>query len=383
MLAMYFGILSQLEGLVRAARLEEAAAMASRPEVLRHSRARSLLIEIAARLVERARVKLREDDFAGAVKDCDRAIGLVPPTPDVLRLRTVARDAMLHQQGRNKIHPMLHAAPVSPRVPGPTAQGGVGRDSDVPPPLVPFVGLSPRGVGGDVGVGAGAGVEGGAGFAHGGYAGKGAVMAENDTPPPVSSPSHEFTMHVDGSGSYRVLTAGTIRFGPIGSRAEVQLPGQSSAPVTTVIREDEEYFLGEVAGISVVDDRGGAVQPTGGRIMLRHGHRVYLASRCGFEFYRPSPVSSTAMVVPLNARPGSPKAIVLMDGEIVIGAGPQCHVRVHDAGAQLVMFRRKGQLVLRSPTGSLLNASGLGDGGEVNKGVSVAACGVGMVVADK
>ena len=160
------------------------------------------------------------------------------------------------------------------------------------------------------------------------------------------------------------------------------MAGQSTAPVVRIDRVDDEYFLTSAVAVTVEDANGGGkVSVT--RQLLRHGQRVFLSSRCGFEFVRPSPVSSTGMLLPLNSRPGQPRAVVLMDGEIVIGAGPQCHVRVHDAGAQLVLFLRKGGLVLRSPTGTLVNASGLGAAGEVAGGVPVAACGVGMVVSDK
>lgn len=360
---MFIGILSQVERLREAGRLEEAAAMVLRPEAARHRRARVLMGELYRQLVDRARLRLREDDFGGAVRDCDCAMGLAAPSPDVLRLRTVARDAMLNQRARGRAagEPAMIRPPALPvGVMGGLAAGfagngfvGVVRPMNrpeeqpaVPPPRVAEVSPSTMGVG----------------------AGMGAVGP--------------FMLHVDGGGSFRVLAQAGLTVGPMGSGAEVQLAGQATAPVVRIDRVDEEYFLTSATPVTVEDATGGGrVSVT--RQLLRHGQRVYLASRCGFEFVRPSPVSCTAMLLPLNSRPGQPRAVILMDGEIVIGAGPQCHVRVHDAGGQLVLFLRRGGLVLRSPTGSLVNSSGLGEAGEVARGVPVAACGVGLVVSDK
>ena len=116
----------------------------------------------------------------------------------------------------------------------------------------------------------------------------------------------------------------------------------AALPVLTISRSEGDYFLKAAAGVTVNGT------PVTSRL-LAHGDKISIGSRCRVVFLRPSAASSTAVLDLSDARPAaaSMRNVVLMDREIVIGAGAGDHIRAMDLAEKAILQRRGSGLAVR------------------------------------
>jgi hypothetical protein len=152
-------------------------------------------------------------------------------------------------------------------------------------------------------------------------------------------------IHLDGIGSYQVLTEPSISIGPRSSSRKLDLPLMidPSAPTIKLSRSDEDYFLTSVSPVTVNES------PCTSRL-LRDGDRIGLGTRCRVTFRRPSAASGTALLDISGARlpTAGIRQVILMDREIVIGPGSAVHIRADQLSAPLVLIRNDDGSSFRS-----------------------------------
>jgi len=161
-----------------------------------------------------------------------------------------------------------------------------------------------------------------------------------------------FTIRVDGVGSFRVLRGQRITIGPVSGSKKVDLAVLAEAHLPTVVieRDEEDYFLRSPLPVAIND------QPTTGKL-LNNGDRITLSSRCRLAFARPTPASNSALLHLAGAR--LPKAdvrsVILLDRELIIGPGPNAHIRCDEMTDSAILQIRDGKLYCHSPLGVLVD----------------------------
>jgi hypothetical protein len=149
---------------------------------------------------------------------------------------------------------------------------------------------------------------------------------------------------VDGAGSCLVLRQPVVTVGPISSSKlpDVALIAEAGAPVATIERVDEDYFVR--GSVFAINDK-----PAGDKL-LTNGDRISLTPRCRLGFLVPSAASTTAVIDLIGAR--FPRAdlrrVVLMDREVVIGPGMTSHVRCDTTPEPIVLHVRDNRLFCRT-----------------------------------
>ncbi|HEV8292603.1 MAG TPA: hypothetical protein VGP94_11800, partial [Tepidisphaeraceae bacterium] len=187
------------------------------------------------------------------------------------------------------------------------------------------------------------------------------IMVGQKPPPlPRQSPklpmndelASNFTIRVDGVGSFRVLRGQRITIGPVSGSKRVDLGvlAEPHLPIVAIERDEEDYFLRSPLPVAIND------QPTTGRL-LNNGDRITLSSRCRMTFARPSPASNSALLHLTGAR--LPKAdvrsVILLDRELIIGPGPNAHIRCDEMTDSAILHARDGKLFCQSPVGILVD----------------------------
>ena len=162
-----------------------------------------------------------------------------------------------------------------------------------------------------------------------------------------------FLIQIDGVGSYPVFRDSTVTIGPVSSARECDLGliAGPDTPVATIQRSDEDYFVGSDVPIKVNDRR-----LTGK--LLTDGDRIVLSNRCEVKFRRPSAASNSAVLTLPAGRLARAdiKDAVLMDREIIIGAGPSAHIRAK-LPEPIVLFLRNGRLLCGSGRSARANGN--------------------------
>ena len=153
-----------------------------------------------------------------------------------------------------------------------------------------------------------------------------------------------FVLQLDGIGAYLVHRGGQVTAGPVSSKARPDL-GFIAAPdaeVRQIERLDGDYF--------VCDRKGGPVSGNGGRRLLAEGDKIEISPRCRMKFSRPNAASGTACLILSGAR--LPRAdvqqVILMDREILIGPGRNCHIQSGQFDRTVMLFVRDGRLLQRT-----------------------------------
>jgi hypothetical protein len=189
--------------------------------------------------------------------------------------------------------------------------------------------------------------------------------------------SPQFTLHVDGIGTYRVLSQPRITIGPVSSSRAVDLAllADASIPAITIERDEEDYLLRATLPVSVND------RPMLSRL-LHNGDRIALTPRCRLIFSRPNAASTTALLHLSGTRlpRGDARAVILLDREIVIGAGPNAHIRDDLMGQSALLQIRDGELFCRAQSGITINGTPAGDSAAVPVGAHVTIDPVSFVV---
>lgn len=202
--------------------------------------------------------------------------------------------------------------------------------------------------------------------------------------PPRMAPTPEIPvaksicLHVDGIGSYQVVTNAAVSLGPAGASRSVDIPLMldASVPIVTLTRSDGDYFLRAPEPVLVNQS------PTTNKL-LRDADQISLGRRCRLTFRRPSAASGSAVLDLSGARiPGATvNQIILMDREIIIGPGSAAHVRVDDLPAPLVLQRRGDALYCRSASEILIDDKSSGNAADIPAGARVSVGSLHFVVA--
>lgn len=159
----------------------------------------------------------------------------------------------------------------------------------------------------------------------------------------------KFLIQVDGAGSYQVVTKGRITLGPISSSQapDVALLTEPGAPVVSIERIEDDYFV-QSPGIA--------------RRLLSNGDRISISPRCTLTFSMPSPSSTSAVLDLASGR--FPRAdvrrVILLDRDMVIGSGPNAHIRADQLTQPLVLAVRNGCLTCRNEQLALGKAVNIG-----------------------
>lgn len=189
--------------------------------------------------------------------------------------------------------------------------------------------------------------------------------ARTKAPPPLSMPMPapksqqmpSLVLHVDGVGSYQVLTSPTVTIGPRGSSRTLDLPLliDASAPTITLSRSDEDYFLKTNRPVTVNES------PCTSRLLCS-GDRIGLGARCRLTFRRPSAASSTAVLDISGARlpVAGIRQVILLDREIVIGPGSCAHIRADQLPGAVVLIRGEAGFACRSGTDITIDGKNIG-----------------------
>src|SRR2546421_174944 len=92
-------------------------------------------------------------------------------------------------------------------------------------------------------------------------------------------------------------------------------PKWPGAPVVTLSRSDEDYFLNSPRSPVAVNERMVS------SALLSNGDRIGIGPRCRIEFRRPNAASASAILDVSGARLpwGGVKGVLLMDRELIVG----------------------------------------------------------------
>lgn len=155
----------------------------------------------------------------------------------------------------------------------------------------------------------------------------------------------QFLIQVDGAGSALVSCQPAVTVGPVSSpqRPDVGLIADPAAPVVTVQRSQEDYFLRcskpvKINGKAATDQ------------LLNDGDKIELSPRCRFRFRLPHAASTTAALEMTGSRlvRADVKRVVLLDRQLVVGAGAACHLRAESAEKPVVLNLKDGRLFVQS-----------------------------------
>jgi tetratricopeptide (TPR) repeat protein len=165
-----------------------------------------------------------------------------------------------------------------------------------------------------------------------------------DEEPPTNGPAARFLLWIDGVGGYLVCLSSRIALGQASADGHVEVPfvADVSRIHASLSRDAEGYVLEGSRSIQVNGQ-------TTTRALLRPNDRVTLGPSCQFQFRQPVPVSATARLdlVSGHRLPLSVDGILLMAETLILGSGPQVHVRVPDLAQPFVLFRHKDGLGYR------------------------------------
>lgn len=177
------------------------------------------------------------------------------------------------------------------------------------------------------------------------------------------SASHRSLLWIDGLGTYLILPADRVSIGRIGStaRPDLALTADLAGYHAEISRTGEDYFVTAVQGDVRVG--GKKVQKT----LLSHDDSIDLGNRCRVQFGQPTGMSSTAL---LSLRKGmriegDVKTIVLLDDNLIIGPGSNCHIRAPMLERRFLIQKQKGGLRCRAEKGVVID----GEDGGIDVGI--------------
>ena len=148
-------------------------------------------------------------------------------------------------------------------------------------------------------------------------------------------------MWIDGCGGFLLLVGPRVRVGSGASplHCDISIRADLARTAGMIEREDDDYFW--QAGDSASQ-----------RSWIQSGSQVSSLGSARLVLRQPSPLTRTAVL-----ELGSPHrfgeqvdAALLVDGTILIGPTPDCHVRLRRSERTITMVYRSGLWVLRSGT---------------------------------
>jgi tetratricopeptide (TPR) repeat protein len=187
----------------------------------------------------------------------------------------------------------------------------------------------------------------------------------------------KFILQVDGVGSYLVLSEDSITIGPVSSseRCDVAIIAAADMPVATIDRAQGDYFIKSNRPISVNDN---AVTSK----LLAGGDKIALSNRCRMKFVRSNSASNTAELIASAVRftRADITGVILMDSEILIGAGGSNHIRTDQISGKVMLLLRDGKLICRSKEGVEIDGVSKGNESEIGIGQAVRVGAMGITV---
>jgi tetratricopeptide (TPR) repeat protein len=155
----------------------------------------------------------------------------------------------------------------------------------------------------------------------------------------------QFHLWIDGVGGYLVCLGNRVTIGQATpeSTADVPLLADVSRLHATLSRDSEGYLF-QALRPGLLNGR--PVQ----KALLRDGDRVTLGSCCQMRFRQPVPVSTSARldIVSGHRLRLAVDAVLLMADTLVLGAGEHVHVEMPDLKQQVILFRQKNGLGVRT-----------------------------------
>lgn len=213
------------------------------------------------------------------------------------------------------------------------------------------------------------------------HAGAPAMHKPNSPILPTKQPApapQTFLLHVDGVGSFQVVTGNVIAIGPVSAYKAVDVPLMADAgtPVVTLTRSDEDYFVRSDKPVMVNDST------TTGKLLC-NGDKIALGARCRITFRRPSAASTSAVLDVSGARVGrsNVRQVLLLDRELVIGPGSAAHVRCDDLPSPAVLQRQGDRVVVRSSSEIRIDGKPVGNAADVPHGAHVSLGPLSFVLA--
>ena len=207
---------------------------------------------------------------------------------------------------------------------------------------------------------------------------------EKSSPPEYPRPGvnenqmRSIVLHVDGVGSYLVLSRSTVSIGPRSTARSLDLPLMidASSPTITLSRSEEDYFLKSDRPATVND------VPCAAKL-LNSGDRIGMGTRCRMTFRRPSAASGTAVLDISGARlpAAGIRQVILLDREIVIGPGGSAHIRCDELPAPVVLVRSDDGLACRSAAEIMIDGQAMGKAANLPTGVPVSIGSLRLVIS--
>jgi len=195
---------------------------------------------------------------------------------------------------------------------------------------------------------------------------------------PAASSGESMVLHIDGIGSFLILTGSKISIGPVSSSRTLDLPLtiDPSVPTINIARMDGDYFLSSDQPTPVND------VPVAKR-MLADADRISLGSRCRVNFRRPSAASGTAVLDVSGSRLPAPgvRQAILLDREIIIGPGSAAHVRADTLSAPVVLRRTPTGLACRSATPITIDDRPAGNAADLPAGAAISIASLRFVIS--
>ncbi|MBP7933704.1 MAG: hypothetical protein KA354_03555 [Phycisphaerae bacterium] len=197
------------------------------------------------------------------------------------------------------------------------------------------------------------------------------------TPGTATGLPPQFLLQVDGVGGFLVVRGHRVTLGPVSSsqRPDIGLMAEPDAPVITIERNDEDYFL--VAQRPVAVNNAPVT-----RKLLANGDQIALSPRCRMRFVRPNAASTSAMIELHGARlpRGDARRVILMDRSLVLGPGTTAHVRIDQLPEPLVLHLRDERLLCQGNAEVLVNETPVDAAAGIPIGANVRAGPVSFVV---
>ena len=184
-------------------------------------------------------------------------------------------------------------------------------------------------------------------------------------------------LQVDGVGSFLVVRGPRVSMGPVsaGQSVDLALMADAAAPVVTLERTEEDYFLRSGMPITVNE------KATKGKL-LRSGDKIAISPRCRMSFRIPSWKSTTAVLDLHSARlpRADVRTVVLMDREVIIGGGSASHVRVDELNIPAMLVVRDGNIFCQSKLGVTIDGAAADGDTAIPLGKQVQVGGVSFVI---
>jgi len=155
----------------------------------------------------------------------------------------------------------------------------------------------------------------------------------------------KFMIQIDGAGTFYVLRAPLVTMGPVSSSRlpDVGLIAEPGAPVVSIERSEDDYFIRATGAIAVND------RPTNSKLLSR-GDRIAISPRCRLTFNLPNPASTSATIDLAGGRfpRGDVRRVILLDRDLIIGPGNGAHVRADHLPGNVMLVVRDGRLIVQS-----------------------------------